>query len=224
MKTKTRKDKSKLKNKKNNKEIGIFGRKKGSIKINFIDTIIADIIYVFLFISKCLIIINFGNQINSTNIFYSYSKISLKIKGANENAILGNNKEFSGINYLKKVYINGEKQDNITYRYSFNQTDNIVELIWDDNIDNCKFMFNKCINITEIDLSSFNTSNVNFMQNMFYGCSSLTSLNLANFNTLKVTDMSSMFALCSSLTSLYLSNFDTSKVRYMVICFLNVHH
>ena len=50
MKTKTRKDKSKLKNKKNNKEIGIFGRKKGFIKINFIDTIIADIIYVFLFI------------------------------------------------------------------------------------------------------------------------------------------------------------------------------
>ena len=77
-------------------------------------------------------------------------------------------------------------------------------------------MFNKCINITEIDLSSFNTSNVNFMQNMFYGCSSLTSLNLANFNTLKVTDMSSMFALCSSLTSLNLSNFDTSKVSYMV--------
>ncbi len=41
---------------------------------------------------------------------------------------------------------------------------------------------------------------------MFYNCSSLTSLNLSNFNTNNVNDMSSMFYNCSNLTSLNSKN------------------
>ena len=37
---------------------------------------------------------------------------------------------------------------------------------------------------------------------MFYGCNKLTSLDLSNFNTNNVNDMSYMFYDCSSLTSL----------------------
>ena len=37
---------------------------------------------------------------------------------------------------------------------------------------------------------------------MFYNCSSLTYLNLSNFNTNNVNNMSYMFYNCSSLTSL----------------------
>ena len=40
------------------------------------------------------------------------------------------------------------------------------------------------------------------MSYMFSGCSSLTSLNLSNFNTNNVNNMSFMFSKCSSLTSL----------------------
>ena len=40
------------------------------------------------------------------------------------------------------------------------------------------------------------------MNLMFGDCSSLTSLNLSNFNTNNVQDMSGMFSGCSSLTSL----------------------
>ena len=40
------------------------------------------------------------------------------------------------------------------------------------------------------------------MSGMFYNCSSLTSLNLSNFNTNNVNNMSGMFSCCSSLTSL----------------------
>ena len=44
---------------------------------------------------------------------YKYSKIYLKIKGEGENTILSNykNYDFKGINYLKDVFINGDKQD-----------------------------------------------------------------------------------------------------------------
>ena len=56
-----------------------------------------------------------------------------------------------------------------------------------------------CIILTSLDLSNFNTINVNNMGVMFSYCSSLTSLGLSNFNTNNVTNMSYMFSGCSSL-------------------------
>ena len=74
-------------------------------------------------------------------------------------------------------------------------------------------MFYYCSNLTSLDLSSFNTSNVTNMTNMFYECRNLTSLDLSLFNTSKITIMSSMFGYCNGLTSLDLSSFDTSNVN-----------
>ena len=122
---------------------------------------------------------------------------------------------FQNIKYLNNVYINGNKQDTIEYKYNFNQTNNFVELIWDDNINSSECMFRKCSNITEINLSNFNTSQVKSMSYMFSRCPSLISLDLSNFNTSQVTNMRSMFYNCSSLTSLNLSNFNTSQVTHM---------
>ena len=73
-------------------------------------------------------------------------------------------------------------------------------------------MFEGCISLTSIDLSSFNTTNVSNMYRMFFHCTSLKSLDLSNFNTSNVTNMQQMFSSCTSLTSLDLSNFNTSKV------------
>ena len=53
------------------------------------------------------------------------------------------------------------------------------------------------------------------MRDMFSNCSSLTSLNLSNFNTNNVNDMNSMFSFCSSLISFNLSNFNTNNVNDM---------
>ena len=72
-------------------------------------------------------------------------------------------------------------------------------------------MFQSCSSLTSLNLSNFNTNNVQDMSFMFNKCSSLTSLNLSNFNTNNVQDMSYMFNQCSSLTSLNLSNFKTDK-------------
>ena len=56
-----------------------------------------------------------------------------------------------------------------------------------------KSMFNNCFSLTSLNLSNFNTNNVNNMKYMFYDCSSLTSLNLSNFNTNNVKYMEDMF-------------------------------
>ena len=54
------------------------------------------------------------------------------------------------------------------------------------------------------------------MSYMFCGCSSLKELNLSNFNTNNVNNMSGMFSGCSSLEELNLSNFNTNNVINMV--------
>ena len=78
-------------------------------------------------------------------------------------------------------------------------------------------MFEGCSSLTSLNLSNFNTNNVQNMKDIFYGCSSLTSLNLSNFNTNNniIKDMSYMFSNLKRLTSLDLSNFNTNNVQNM---------
>ena len=122
--------------------------------------------------------------------------ITWKING------IGSSKIYNGLK-PSQVYINGNKLTNINDKYYyFNQTENYVQLIWNYDILSCSDLFRGCSNITEIDLSNFDTSKVTDIKGMFYNCSSLTSLNLSNINTSKVTNMDDLFAYCSSLTSL----------------------
>ena len=83
------------------------------------------------------------------------------------------------------------------------------------NVTNMGYMFSKCSLLSSLNLSNFNTSKVTNMRDMFSGCSLLSSLNLSNFNTSNVTNMQCMFKSCSALTLLDISNFDTSKVTNM---------
>ena len=56
---------------------------------------------------------------------------------------------------------------------------------------------------------------------MFYGCSSLQSINLSSFNTTNVEDMSYMFRGCSSLTkeNVKINNYGKkimSEIKYKI--------
>ena len=113
------------------------------------------------------------------------------------------------------IYINGVQQNEIKSMYNFNKRENIIKLVWKHEIKTTCYLFSYCEQITEINLSNFNSSNVENMAGMFSDCYSLTSLDLSNFNTSKVTDMHQMFNWCKSLISLDLSYFDTSKVTDM---------
>ena len=82
------------------------------------------------------------------------------------------------------------------------------------NVTDMSSMFEDMYGFTSLDVSNFDTSNVTDMSSMFKSTWRLTSLNLLNFNTSKVKKMNSMFE-GSSLPSLNLSSFDTSKVTDM---------
>ena len=87
---------------------------------------------------------------------------------------------------------------------------------------NCYRMFNQSSNLTELDLSSFDTSNVTSMYQMFANCSSLKRLDISNFDMSKVTTMQNMFASCSSLTTLILPNLNNSVVTDIQAMFYNM--
>lgn len=80
------------------------------------------------------------------------------------------------------------------------------------NVTNMYFTFTACSGLTSLDVSNFDTNKVTNMAYMFSGCSGLTNLDLSNFNTSSVTDMSTMFNFCDKLTSLDISNFTFDKV------------
>ena len=121
-----------------------------------------------------------------------------------KNNINGNNIE---------IYINNKKIE-FNYKYKSNEKGEIkAKFIFNKLLTSTFCMFRDCSSLISIDLSSFNTTNVNNMSSMFDGCSSLKSIDLSSFNTTNVKDMSSMFWKCSSLKSIDLSSFNTTNVN-----------
>ena len=104
---------------------------------------------------------------------------------------------------------------------SMNKLDSETTVVCDGNVTDTTEMFHNCNELTSIDLSNFDTSNVVYMSGMFYYCFRITALDLSNFDTSNVTEMPVMFSNCYELTTLDLSNFDTSNVKYMEGMFYN---
>ena len=179
-----------------------------------------DSFVVCLFSTLFIYQMHFINNINIIFLLYS-SNITIKIKKNGLHSIYNKNQTINILYQeytLKKpdfIYINGINQSIINNQYNFENKDNTIKLSWNEPIDYCTGLFWDCSNITEIDLSEFNSSRNTQTFRMFEGCSSLTSINFANFDTSKVTFMGCMFLNCYSISSLDLSNFDTSKVIFM---------
>lgn len=86
-------------------------------------------------------------------------------------------------------------------------------------VENMYDMFSNTHNLISLDLSNFDTRNVTIMKDMFYNTYKLKTVNLSSFDTQNVTDMRGMFKDSRMLQSLDLSNFDTSKVTSMTEMF-----
>ena len=84
---------------------------------------------------------------------------------------------------------------------------------------NTASMFSGCSQLTSLDVSNWDTSNITDMSGIFMECSKLTSLDVSNWDTSNVTSMNAVFASCSGLISLDVSNWDTSKVTVLSYIF-----
>ena len=74
-------------------------------------------------------------------------------------------------------------------------------------------MFQHCISLLSLNLSTFNTSIATRTRRMFYNCTSLTSLDLSNFDTSKVVWMYEMFYGCTNLKYINLKNFNEISLK-----------
>ena len=83
-----------------------------------------------------------------------------------------------------------------------------------DKLTNASYMFSGCENIINLDLSYFNTSEINKMSNMF-SYMNLENIDLPIFNTKNIMTMKDMFAYCNSLRNIKLRFFNTSKIDDM---------
>ena len=128
------------------------------------------------------------------------SYIIIKIKNTNSKIIGDSTYQYTKPSITIKNY-NGD-----AYKVRFE---------WSSAITNCNGLFYDCSEITEIDFSHFDTSQVTDMSYMIYDCDSLTIINVSSFKTSNVETMSHMFYRSDSFSSLDLSNFDTSKVTNM---------
>ncbi len=82
-------------------------------------------------------------------------------------------------------------------------------------VANAGFMFADCEYVTSLDLSSFNTSNVEAMDNMFAGCTRLETITVSeNFVTTSITENNrdtNMFSNCTALVGGNGTVFDSTK-------------
>ena len=146
---------------------------------------------------------------------------SWDISEAGDGSVMAYVEDDGSGNSTYKVTIGGKggiiaNESMIDYFSGFNEMTSIdLSALDTSEVTNMNGMFFMCSNLTSLDVSNFDTSEVTNMPGMFAGCSSLTSLDVSNFDTSQVTTMTWMFATCSSLTSLDLSSFDTSKVTDM---------
>ena len=193
-----------------------FGNKKNSFNCIFYILLIL----IFLDISSM-------NILKESFKMFKSNEITMKIKGAGMQKIVNcSNVDSPNIIYLNEQIINIDNIENcciikITSQESNENKINTIKLIWNNSLSSMSSMFYGCSSLISLNLSNFDTSNVNDMSYMFYNCFSLISLDLPNFDSSNVNNIYRMFYNCSSLISLDLSNFLTSNVNDMRFMFYN---
>ena len=203
-------------------------KKEEKKKKNNNNFIVGDIYINYCDINKDIQIINTFENSEKTN--NSISQEDLR-KYRNEKEIKENieiriNKKLIDFSY----YYIFEKEGIYTIEYSFkNNLRNINNLFYDccnltnlnltnfntKYVNNMSYMFFNCKSLKHLNLSNFTTKNVTNMSHIFSGCKSLIEIDLSSFTTLNVNNMSNLFAECRSLINLNLSNFNTQNVNDM---------
>ena len=171
------------------------------------------------------------NQIESitiekTNVVPNDAKYSKDISSKQDGSVMlwYTDKDNNSLYEISIGSENGSVEANTNGSGMFAYLDNVSTLdlsgLDTSNMTNMTYMFYKSTSLTNIDLSGFDTSKVVNMYGMFWGCNNLKNIDVSNFNTKKVTTMAYMFRECNSLEKLNLSNFDTSNVTRMDSMFL----
>ena len=160
-------------------------------------------------------------NIEKTNVVPNDAKYSKDISSKQDGSVMlwYTDKDNNSLYEISIGSENGSVEANTNGNGMFAYLDNVSTLdlsgLDTSNMTSMSRMFLNSKSLTNIDVSGFDTSKVISMYEMFRGCSSLANIDVSSFNTGAVTDMQRMFCNCFLLINLNLSNFDTSKVVNM---------
>ena len=122
---------------------------------------------------------------------------------------------------LERIDMNAFRNCNITKLSTLFSSDTKLKNITNignmniSKADGISYVFSNCSTLTQLDLSNWDTRNVQYMIGTFIGCTNLTEINCSGWNTSKVYNMQAAFYNCKSLQTLPVRDWDTRSVMYM---------
>ena len=161
---------------------------------------------------------NMEKVTNVSYMFHSVPDVSLKFDGMDSSKLSTMDHMFSSSKFDSLDLSDFDAGSVTSMNYAFESMSDLSSINFSNfdtgNAVSMIGMFMGCGDVNlDLDLSSFNTSNVLDMNSMF-AASQASSIDFSSFNTSNVTNMYSMF-FQSKVKSLDLSSFDTSNVTDM---------
>lgn len=122
----------------------------------------------------------------------------------------------NGKNYVSNLIQSGYAQNGNKYFDGLSNLSSIdVSKLNISNIKDLSFYFRGCSSLYNLNIEYWDTKEVKNFAGMFTGCRSLTELKLYFWDTRNVSAMSTMFAGCTNLKTLNLSGWNTQSVNIM---------
>ena len=85
-------------------------------------------------------------------------------------------------------------------------------------------MFYNCYNLSDLNLSSFYTPKVEYMNDMFYSCKNLTSLDIKSFSFKSVKNLKNIFYNCENLKTLQIYNSTNQITNSVNISIIHINN
>ena len=186
--------------------LNIINKKIRNINKDTIQSLL-KLLTIFLLIIYYNIILNKTKKNNLRKLNSEYSEVIFTIYGTGVKQIMPNLQTPPD-----KIMVNNEVISPDIAFYNLQYEENIIKISWNKKLTTCSGMFRE-LEISKIDFSYFNSSEVLSTSYMFYRCNKLEEINFGAFDTSSLTDMSLMFVACEMLTSLNLSSFKIPKVK-----------
>ncbi len=122
----------------------------------------------------------------------------------------------NGKNYVSNLIQSGYAQNGNKYFDGLSNLSSIdVSKLNISNIKDLSFYFRGCSSLYSLNIEYWDTKEVRNFAGMFTGCSSLPELRLYFWDTRNVSAMSTMFAGCTNLKTLNLNGWNTQSVNIM---------
>ena len=165
---------------------------------------------------------NIGNVTSISHMFgFCNSLTSLNIQNWNTSKIEQFQGTFKGLKSMPNSFWDLSWMDvssakDISYIFEDNVFSEIPNIYnWNThNVTNFGYMFSKCINLTNVDLTFLDTSSLTGCSGLFAYCTNLTSFNINNWNTSNCGKLTDFVRDCTNLENLDgMKNIDITKVR-----------